>query len=337
MAKQVFQVSNEKEYKKAGAEDLIELLPSPGGNPLFIMRWILESLVYGIVSHEFIHLSGPTGSAKTSLIEALYRVPDNFNAICRATGFTQKALKIFPIEMAIYETPGELYQRRALQGGTTYDEVSRLVQSLETAQTEIESAYPVIWLREMGRVHSSSVQGGLLDLMAKGDILLPGGKTIRGESICWISDSNYQAETESTHTLVTLDDALKRRFSVNITLDYLPAELEVLVLQHLIRKDRQLDADKDLIVKVVALGQEIRRLRSEGKLQSVPPPSIYGYLSFLRMANAMQHLSLYQVVLYTLMGNASLEDRKLNTSVFNQVFGLKVVEDENLTMQGNLF
>jgi hypothetical protein len=337
MSKQVYHVSKEKDYRKAGAEDLIELLPAPGGNPLFIMKWVLESIVYGIASHEFIHLSGPTGSAKTSLIEALYRVPQNFNPICTGLGFPAKPLRIYPVEMAIYETPGELYQRRALKGGSTYDEMSRLVESLKDAETCTAAQYSLIWLREMGRVHSSSVQGGLLDLMTKGHILLPDGRTINGESITWISDSNYQAENESTHTLVTLDDALKRRFSMNITLDYLPAELEILVLQHLVRQYDSFDAKKDLIVKVVAMGQEIRRHRLEGKLQSVPPPSIYGYLAFLRMAKSMPQLSLQHVALTTLMGNASLEDRKLNNSIFNQVFGLKMAEDESTTIQGNLF
>ena len=49
-----------------------------------------------------------------------------------------------------------------------------------------------------------------------------------------MADSNYQAETDSVHTLVTLDDALKRRFSINLTLDYLTPEQEVEVLQHIL-------------------------------------------------------------------------------------------------------
>ncbi|MBN2202421.1 hypothetical protein JW777_10735 [bacterium] len=337
MSKQMYHVSKEKEYRKAGAEDLIELLPAPGGNPLFILKWILESLVYGVASREFIHLSGPTGSAKTSLIEALHRVPDNFGQVCDRLGLPARPLKVYPVEMAVYETPGELYQRRSLKGGTTYDEMSRLVESLKDAEASSGSAYPLIWLREMGRVHSSSVQGGLLDLMTKGQILLPDGATVQGGSIGWISDSNYQAENESTHTLVTLDDALKRRFSMNVTLDYLPADLEVLVLQHLVRQAGVPEIKRDLLIKVVAMGQEIRKHRVEGRLQSVPPPSIYGYLAFLRMAGCMPHMSMQQIAQTTLMGNASLEDRKLNNSVFNQVFGLKLEEDETTTIQGNLF
>ena len=40
--------------------DLIELLPACEGHPLFILKWILEVLVYGITHCEFAHLSGPT-------------------------------------------------------------------------------------------------------------------------------------------------------------------------------------------------------------------------------------------------------------------------------------
>ena len=76
MSNQIFPVTDRAQYRKAGETDLIELLPAPGGNPLYLPRGILDSFVAGIVSHRFIHLSGPTGTAKTALINALRRVPD---------------------------------------------------------------------------------------------------------------------------------------------------------------------------------------------------------------------------------------------------------------------
>ena len=133
MTNAVYQVTKAGEYRKAGPTDLIALLPVPGGNPLFLPKWLLEILVYGIVHQEVIHLSGPTGSAKSSLIEALYRVPANFRGLCEGLGFRHQPLQLYPIEMATYEAPGELYQRRALKDGTTYDEKSRLVKALEQA------------------------------------------------------------------------------------------------------------------------------------------------------------------------------------------------------------
>jgi MoxR-like ATPase len=236
MAINVFRVDKPAEYSKAGPTDLIMLLPAPGTTPLFMVKWLVEVLVYGIAAHEFIHLSGPTGTAKSSILDALYRVPANFAAVCRGIGYPIKPLKLYPIEMATYETPGELYQRRALKGGTTFDEPSRLVDALRDARRACSDSYPLIWLREIGRVHSSAVQGGLLNLMTQTDIILPDGERIDGQGISWVADSNYQAESDSTHTLVTLDDALRRRFQVNITLDYLQAQQEAEILRHLARE-----------------------------------------------------------------------------------------------------
>jgi hypothetical protein len=232
----IFRVSKPGEYRKAGPNDLIELRPVPGQNPLFLPKWFLEVLVYAIANHEIIHVSGPTGSAKSSVIEALHLVPENFQTICTGLGFRPLPIKLYPIEMATFEAPGDLYQRRSLQGGTTFDEPSRLVQALENASQANGKVYPLVWLREMGRVHSSSVQGGLLNLMSKYDILLPDGRRLNGSKVSWVADSNYQAEGDSTHTLVTLDDALKRRFTINLTLDYLDPLQEIQVLHHVIKE-----------------------------------------------------------------------------------------------------
>ena len=323
MQTQVFRVDQPKEYKKAGPTDLVRFLPVPGSNPLFLPKFKIESVVYGIAHGEMIHLSGGTGCAKTSLIEALQLVPENFTAICEALGYTPHPLKVWPVEMATYEAPGELYQRRALRNGTTYDEESGLVQALTEAAGVNARCYPLIWLREIGRVHSASVQGGLLDLVTKGEITLPGGKRLNARRVAWVADSNYQAENDATHTLVTLDDALKRRFTLHITFDYLSAEEEAQVLHHLCGEHDTQKTAGELILQTVRLGQSIRGQKLEGNLQSVPPPTIYGYLAFLRMARALPHLSLQQVALSTLLGNASSEDQKLAAGLLNEVFGFQ--------------
>ena len=337
MAAHVFHIDRPKEYQKAGPADLIRLLPVPGTNPLFLPKSLLEILVYAFVRGEIVHLSGPTGSAKTSLLEALHLMPQNFATICTALGFPPRPLCIYPIEMATYEAPGELYQRRALKNGSTYDEESGLVRSLTEASRRNGDHYHLVWLREIGRVHSASVQGGLLDLVTKGDITLPGGQRLDTHTIAWVADSNYQAESEATHTLVTLDDALKRRFTVNVTLDYLSAEQELQVLQHLVTEGELPRTDDELLTRVVRLGQVIRRHKQEGNLQSLPPPTIYGYLAFLRMARALSHLSLQQVALATLLGNASLDDRKHVVGVFNEVFGLQSAAEDDPVKEGSLF
>jgi energy-coupling factor transporter ATP-binding protein EcfA2 len=233
MGTSIFRVYKPAEYRKAGPDDLIELKPVPRQNPLFLPKWFLEVFAYAIANHEIIHVSGSTGSGKSSLIEALHLAPENFQAICAGLGFRPLPIKLYPIEMATFEAPGELYHRRSLKEGTTFDEPSRLVQALEDASQANGSFYPLVWLREMGRVHSSSVQGDLLNLMSKYDILLPDGRRLNCSKIAWVADSNYQAEGDSTHTLVTLDDALKRRFTISLTLDYLDPLQEIQVLNHI--------------------------------------------------------------------------------------------------------
>lgn len=338
MAQRVFKIDNNEDYRRAGPGDLIELNPAPGSTPLFIMKSVLEILTCGIICHEFIHLSGPTGSAKSSLIEALARVPGNFKCICEGIGQPFKPLKFWPIEMATFDAPGELYQRRSLKDGCTFDEESKLVEALRSAETHSDTCYPLIWLREMGRVHSSSVQGGLLNLMTKSDIILPGGDFVQGRNISWIADSNYQAEQDSTYTLVVLDEALKRRFTLNITLDYLTAEQEVEVMMHLSRKlIFRNQISPEMIMKTVELGQILRQNKSQGKLLSLPAPTIHGYLALLRIADNLPHLTFHQIAMSTLLGNASKDDWKHLPAVFNKVFGLQVAEDGDFAVAENLF
>lgn len=336
MADIVFKVWIPEEYRQAGPSDLMELRPAPGQHPLFMPKHILESLVYGICHFEMIHLSGPTGSAKSSLLEAIYRVPENFQAICQGLGFPFLPLKLYPVEMATFEAPGELFQRRSLKNGSTYDEKSLLVQALEEAIQAQDTYYNLIWLREIGRVHSASVQGGLLNLMYKGDIVLPDGSRLDGRAIAWVADSNYQAEHDATHTLCPLDDALKRRFSLQLSVGYLDAAAEIKVLEYILREGGAGNCNQESLVQVVQLGQTIRQQRAEGNLLSVPPPTIYGYLALLRMAHRLPHLGLRQAAASTILGNASQEDQKVATSVFAQVFGLQAQEDDP-TLGGHLF
>ena len=333
----VYPIDSKRSYRKAGPTDLIRLLPAPGANSLFIQKWVLEAFFTAIVRHEFSHLSGPTGSAKTSLIEALHGEQQNVKSLCQGLGIKQKPFALHAVEMAIFDTPGELIQRRAIKNGSTFDEESRLVASIRKAVAGRDDAYSAVWLREMGRVHSASIQGGLLDLMTMGQILLPSGERIQGHGISWIADSNYQAEDDSVHTLVTFDDALRRRFTVNLTLDYPPMSQETVILKCLMDEGQLPPVDEDTLTKVVKLGWTIRRQREEGKLQSVPPPTIYGYMACIRMADALPHHPLQQVATSTLLGNASNEDRKLSNAALNEVFGLQADSQEDPDAIGNMF
>ena len=82
-----------------------------------------------------------------------------------------------------------------------------------------------------------------------------------------------------------------------------------------------MEIDDDLIMKVVQLGSTVRRRRSSGILQSVAPPTLYGYMAMLRMCKALPHLSPQQVAWITLLGNTGVEDRKQAMGVLDEVFG----------------
>ena len=222
--------------------------------------------------------------------------------------------------------------RRALRDGRTYDEKSILVEFIEEASQVRDDCCPLIHLREIGRVHSASVQGGLLDLITPSDIDLPDRSRIQTTGICWLADSNYQAEQDSRHTLVTLDDALARRFSVNLTLAYLSAEQECEVVRELCPGEVT-----EQQLQIVKLGSAIRSERSQGRLQSVPPPTISGYMTFVGMAQSLHALTLKQVAQCTVVGNASNDDRKHVESLLNSVFGLAADEEQDLEIGENLF
>lgn len=334
MKTRTYRVDRAREYHQAGPNDLVKLLPVPGGHPIFVLKWVLEVVVWCLVHSEFLHLSGPTGTAKSSLLEALARVGRNFAAVCGYLGFPVRPLKVYPIEMATFESPGELYYRRALDGGKTFDEYSKIIQVISAVATAGDEAYHTLWLRELGRVHSSAVQGGLLDLMQKADVILPDGRRLDGTRIGWVADSNYQVDDEATHTLVTFDDALKRRFGVHVTLDYLNADQEVDVLLHLLaeatkgRKPRRRSGPVEAAV-VVKLGRLLRQRRSQGNLLSVPPPTLYGFVAALRMFQDMPQLDLPSIARVTVLGNASPEDRDGANALINEVFGLQSDEDQD--------
>ncbi|BBO80664.1 hypothetical protein [Desulfosarcina ovata] len=337
MGENVYDVNSAEDLRKAGPSDLIVLNPAPGANPLYLPKKTTEIFAYGVKNKELMHISGPTGTAKSSFLEAM-NMEENFFPICKSLGFNDhKPIKLYTAEMVCFETPGELYQRRALKDGTTYDEPSIIVKALKDAEAYRETHHAVLWIKEMGRAHAPSIQGGLLDLMVKTQIRLPDGAHIDAMDVAWVCDSNYQAENDSVHTLVTFDDALKRRFRLNITLDYLTAEQEEQVLYHLIRRWRLRPELRPLVPKIVRMGQKIRYQKIEGNLQSATVPTIYGYEGLLKMMDALPHLSLRDAVFHTLLGNTNLDDSKTAMATFNEVFGLQAEAEDEVSLSRSMF
>ena len=43
MAQRVYRIDDPDAYRKAGPTDLLEMLPVPGGNPIFLPKWIFNT------------------------------------------------------------------------------------------------------------------------------------------------------------------------------------------------------------------------------------------------------------------------------------------------------
>jgi len=330
-----FRVDDPRSYRKAGSRSIIELTGAAGNNDLYIQKRKLELLVAAIVSKENVNLSGPTGSGKTALIEALSLVPDNFIPGCRELGFPEKPLKTFPGEMTQFDTPSELYRIRALQDGNTFYEDSIIFRSIAEARSIKDTHYAVIWCRELGRCQNG-VQGALLNIISRGDILTADGRRIPSEGISFLTDNNYQAADDAVHSLCVFDDALRRRFSINITLDYLPAETEEIILRNLASREG-LGADEKNLMRLVLLGEKIRAARADGRFQSLAPPTIHGYLGALRLQALLPSYLLQDVLEHSILGNASSEDRKLFPALYHEVFGAEAVcSEEDVAIAGDL-
>ena len=327
MPKSIFRLTHEKEYARAGPEDLVEMESPPGSLPLILPRKKIEIVALAIVEARTLHISGPSGSGKSTLIDYLCKVPANFFAALRGLEIREsRPPQLYCIEMATFDSPGELYFRRALREGATFDEDSILVKALRDAERRQQDSLPVIWLRELGRTHAASIQGGLLDLITPNAITLPDDTQIR-VAASWIADSNYQVEEEATHSLVPFDEALKRRFAYQVTLPWLSAEQEVEVLRRLLAR-RLSEAQRnrlgeETVRNVVKLGNVIRARRAESTLASLVPPTIFNYLAFLELL-ARTNWSAWDAACVTLIGNVSSRDAKLLPAVFNEAFGLEV-------------
>jgi hypothetical protein len=326
-----------KEYTEAGHAELVVMPPRSGVPPMTSRKMVLEAICHGIVIRAFINVHGETGTGKSAILETLASDGRAWEALCRSMGVRYRPLKVFPIEMVLFETPGELYTHRAIADGTTFDEESVLVAALREAERNAEDFYSLIWLREMGRVHSASVQGGLLNLITDGVIRLPNGDDIDGRSIAWVADSNYNAEETASHTLVELDSALARRATINIPFDYLAPDEEERITKYFVSEGYLPNVKEELIVKVVELGQAIRAQRRQGNLLSVAPPTLHGYFAFLRMTHGLSHLPPQEVANMTLLGSAAPSDRERLGGLCSEVFGIRKAQRKDAVMGGELF
>lgn len=318
MSSMVYDLIIEKEFKKAGSNDLIKMVPVADSHSLYMPKYILVAMTEAIVHRERCHLSGPTGSGKSALLLAL-QVPENLRLLCHYLGFEYKPLEVFDQEMADLDTAGELHKTKEIRDNNTETVLSELYQFMIKADKNKDSKFFYVHARELGRVHSSSIMSGLLEPMSTTKINIPGYGIVDGNSVGFFGDSNYQSmnSPEHQHTLVEYDSALDRRFTVKITMDYLSEEEEFAMMNDILSEQFG-KVNKPLLEMIIRLGHVIRQYRSEGSLLSVSSPIPSVYTTAYRMANRdfMDTEIVFQI---TLLGHAQNEDQKLANSIIQNV------------------
>ena len=336
--KRYWDINDSDACRKAGYNELIRLNPVvrtiPGtkgeksrkvpaahmNNAIYIKKHQLQVMATAIAKNMIQHVSGPTGTGKTSLIHA---VADhvNWRLICRMTGFDYKPIKLFVTNMVSYETPQEIERRREMKNATTFDAYSDLVRYMVEGNKLAKTHYPLIFIKEIGRAHSPAVQNALVTALEKPTIYLFDGTALDIGEIRFVMDSNYVSEEDDIYVLTEFDTALKRRPEINLTCDYLSLEEETMIVVN----ERKVKA-KDLprVKMVVELGQKIRIRRKEGNLQSLTPPTIYGYLAAVKLMEQQPEMPMEHVMGSTLLGNAKEEDSEEAWLLYDEVFGLRM-------------
>ena len=297
-----------EDWNRASSKDLIMLELSSSSN-IFIPKHIIEVTSYAIINHYPVHISGPTGSGKTSVILG---ISENFKSICSIIGQKAKPIKLYPNEVPLYETPQELFQRRSIKNGETYDEHSALINNILKAKGNINTHYPVIWLRELGGCISSSVLRGLLNIIDD-NLILPSGDKIDISMVSWITDSNYLVENSSVDSLVELPDPLKRRLIVNIAMNYLSPEEENLIINELLNQEgiKVSPELQKIIWQIINLGNILRDYKSTGELISANHPTIDSMLAMVKMKISLPYLSISDITNFTLFGSVKSDEKKL--------------------------
>ncbi len=306
----IFSIRIKKEFDKAHSDDLIQMLPAGRGEiPLVIQKSKLIVTALAITSGQVLHLSGSTGTGKTSFLNALIFEPRNWKYLCRNLGLLYKPLRVFTHSAVGFESPAELFYRRAINENGTYDEPSNLLRDLKRLQRKYDDYYNVIWISEMLRM-PPTVQNAFVELINQ-KIFDSKGNVIGSKKIAWLFDSNYQAAQDENlyFELSQFDEALKARNTVNLTFDYLDIHQEVEVLKKLLKDQFESDFSEILIIKLVEISAEIRKEKLQGKYPTLPMPTFRQYMGFFHLAKA-QKLTEETLFDVTIFGFASESDQE---------------------------
>jgi hypothetical protein len=337
MKTKLYDIRDEDKYRAAMPFDMIKLIPAIGNHSHYKYKYALDIMTFGICHQKSIHLSGPTGAGKSSLIEAITEEPENFRLMCEYLGYEYKPTLLYEIEMVKFDTPGECHERTVIKNRDTVDVPSAIIEALLDAQQKKKDHYPIIYFMEMGRVHTASIQGGLLNIVGKPFVKAFDNQKIPTGNVCFIADSNYQAAGDATYTLVDFDEALKRRWDINLSIPHFPEENQVHMMHDLVHETLDKTPDVELIKNIVRLGQMIRQYKAEGNLVSVTEPNPKGCLTCYEMIKALPGIGINLAITNSMLGNAASDDLKLVDTSIQTVFNTVTTTTDKFSAIENVF
>jgi len=337
MKTKLYDIRDKDEFRAATPYDMIKLIPAEGSHSHYKYKYALNIMTFGICHQKAIHLSGPTGAGKSSMIEAITEEPENFRLLCEYAGYEYKPPLLYEIEMVKFDTPGECHEKTVIKDKNTVDVPSAIIEALLDAQEKATDHYPIVYFMEMGRVHSASIQGGLLNIVGKPFVKTLDNKKVPTGRVCFIADSNYQAAGDATYTLVVLDAALKRRWDINLNIPHFPEENQVQIMYDLVYETLDKKPDLELIKNLIKLGQMIYQYKAEGNLVSVSEPNPKGYLTCYEMIKAMPGNGINLNVTNSMLGNAATEDLKLVDTSIQTVFYTHTITADKFSATDDVF
>ena len=130
MRTKIYDIRDKDEYMAATPFDMIKMIPAKGNHSHYKYKYALDVVTFGICNKRSLHLSGPTGAGKSSMIEAITEVSENLELLCEYAGYEYKPPLLYEIEMVKFDTPGECHERTIIKNRETVDVPSEIIEAL---------------------------------------------------------------------------------------------------------------------------------------------------------------------------------------------------------------